>query len=100
MGHDDTGERTTHQVVLIAVDSEGDLARATARLPWRDTMLQGVGRARLKSDDETAIGLRDELAVARALSNVANQLFAASVSAIETVTEQRPRLTSVPGGRR
>ena len=98
MGHDDTDE-TKHWVVLIAVDEDGDLGRATARLTWRDTKLEGVGRARLEDGCEDAVALRDELAVARALSNVANQLFAASMSAIEAA-DQRPTLTALKGGRR
>jgi Domain of unknown function (DUF1876) len=100
MGYHDTDDGTKHQVVLIAVDEDDDNTRATARLAWRGTTLEGVGRARLEVGDDYTIELRDELAVARALSNLANQLFAASVSEIETATGQRrPKLTPLSGGR-
>lgn len=48
--------------------------------------LEGIGRARLNPADEEVAEIGDELAVARALSNLANQLFSASVSDIEAST--------------
>ncbi|AQT79284.1 hypothetical protein B1R94_08400 [Mycolicibacterium litorale] len=95
MEHDDT----KHTAVLIAIDEDADRTRATARLSWRDTTLLGVGTARMDAADEHTVELRDELAVARALSNLANQLFATSMSEIETV-DRRPTLTALMGGRR
>ena len=46
------------------------------------------------------VELRDEVAVARALSNLANQLFATSMSEIETAASGGPPLTALNGGRR
>lgn len=91
---------TKHSAVLIAVDEDADRTRATARLSWRDTRLVGVGTARMDAGDTHAVELRDEVAVARALSNLANQLFAASISEIETVGPRRHTLTALTGGRR
>jgi Domain of unknown function (DUF1876) len=96
MEHDET----KHSAVLIAVDEDTDRTRASARLSWRDTMLVGVGTARLDAGDAHTVELRDELAVARALSNLANQLFATSMSEIETAVVRRPPLTALNGGRR
>ena len=96
MDHNDT----KHSVVLIAVDEDADRTRATARLSWRDTVLVGMGTARMAAGDEHAVELRDEVAVARALSNLANQLFATSMSEIETVENRRRPLTALTGGRR
>ncbi|TGD87941.1 DUF1876 domain-containing protein [Mycolicibacterium sp. CH28] len=89
-----------HSAVLMAVDGEADLTQATARLCWDGTTLEGIGRARMSTDDAHAVELRDKLAVARALSNLANQLFATSMSEMETVVLHRPLLTALPGGRR
>ncbi len=89
-----------HSAVLIAVDDEDDRTQATARLSWRGTTLEGIGRARMDAGDEHAVELRDELAVARALSNLANQLFATSMSEMETVEVRRAVLTALTGGRR
>ena len=89
----------THSAVLIAVDDEANLTQATARLSWHGTALEGIGRARMRADGEHAVELRDKLAVARALSNLANQLFATSMSELEAVVPQRPVLTALPGGR-
>ncbi|KAA0107545.1 dsRBD fold-containing protein [Mycolicibacterium sp. P1-5] len=85
MGHIET----KHSAVLIAIDEDADRTRATAGLSWRDSVLVGVGTARMDAGDTHAVELRDEVAVARALSNLANQLFAASISEIETVGSRR-----------
>ncbi|MEZ0355145.1 dsRBD fold-containing protein [Mycobacterium sp. SA01] len=76
-------DHTKHSAVLIAVDEDADRTRATALLSWRSTALVGMGIARMDAGTEHAVELRDELAVARALSNLASQLFATSMSEIE-----------------
>ncbi|MBB3602992.1 hypothetical protein FHT40_002653 [Mycolicibacterium sp. BK556] len=80
MEHDET----KHSAVLIAVDEDSDRTCATAHLSWRSTALIGTGIARMRAGDAHAVELRDEVAVARALSNLASQLFATSMSEIET----------------
>jgi Domain of unknown function (DUF1876) len=82
----DDYDTTKHSAILIAVDEEVDCARATALLSWRSTALVGTGVARMNAGDAHAGELRDELAVARALSNLASQIFATSMSEIETAT--------------
>lgn len=96
MEHDET----KHSAVLIAVDEDADRTRATAHLSWRGSTLVGMGVARMDAGDAHAVELRDEVAVARALSNLANQLFATSMSEIETAAVGRPPLTALDGGRR
>ncbi|MGY4711694.1 dsRBD fold-containing protein [Mycolicibacterium sp. CBM1] len=91
---------TKHTAVLIAVDEDADRTRATARLSWRDTTLMGLGTARMDTGDAHALELRDEMAVARALSNLANQLFATSISELETAAPRGSSLTVFRGGRR
>ncbi|WP_237159434.1 dsRBD fold-containing protein [Mycolicibacterium rhodesiae] len=76
-------DQTKHSAVLIAVDEDADRTRATALLSWRSTALVGTGTARMDAGTEHAVELRDEVAVARALSNLASQLFATSMSEIE-----------------
>ncbi|SIP65978.1 conserved hypothetical protein [Mycobacterium tuberculosis] len=48
----------------------------------------GVGLARLDPADEPVAQIGDELAIARALSDLANQLFALTSSDIEASTHQ------------
>jgi hypothetical protein len=79
----DDHDTTKHSAILIAVDEDADRTRATALLSWRSTALVGTGVARMDAGDPHAVGLRDELAVARALSNLASQIFATSMSEIE-----------------
>lgn len=91
---------TKHSAVMIAVDEDADRTRVTAQLSWRNTTLVGVGVARMDAGDAHGLELRDEVAVARALSNLANQLFATSMSEIEVAAVWRPSLTALNGGRR
>jgi hypothetical protein len=88
-------DKTKHSAVLIAVDEDADRARATAHLSWRSTALVGMGVARMAAGDAHTVELRDELAVARALSNLANQLFATSMSEIEETGSRRPAFSVV-----
>lgn len=90
---------TKHSAVLIAVDEDADRTRATAQLAWRSTTLVGMGTAMMAAGDEHTVELRDELAVARALSNLANQMFATSMSEIETADIRRPALSTLTGRR-
>jgi hypothetical protein len=94
MGHDET----KHSAVLITVDEDADRTRATAHLSWRSTALVGMGVARMDAGDAHTVELRDEVAVARALSNLANQLFSTSMSEIDAAVVHRPTLTALNGG--
>ncbi len=78
-------DTTKHSAILIAVDEDAGQTRATALLSWRSTALVGMGGvARMDADTDHAVELRDEVAVARALSNLASQIFATSMSEIES----------------
>lgn len=76
--HDD--DRTTH---------------AEARLHTSDkTHLVGHGSAHRSPDDAEIAEIGDELAVARALSDLAHKLLHAAASDIEAITHQRVHLHS------
>ena len=75
--------------VDVVVDEHEERTRAKARLQWRGAELVGVGLARLSPEDEPVTEIGDELAIARALNDLANQLFATTEFDIEAST-QRP----------
>jgi Rv2632c-like len=76
--HDD--ERTTH---------------AEARLHTNDkTHLVGRGVAHRHPQDQEVAEIGDELAVARALSNLSHELIHAAASDIEQITKKHVHLTS------
>jgi hypothetical protein len=79
--------------VDIHIDEHEDLTRARARLHTRDTTkLVGVGTARLNPIDTNIPEIGDELAVARALADLAHQLLNAAATDIEAVTHQPTHL--------
>jgi hypothetical protein len=55
--------------------------------------LKGVGRARRNPTDPDVPEIGDELAVSRALSDLAHKLLNAAIEDIEGVTEQRAYLS-------
>ncbi len=66
---------------------------AEARLvPNRETTLVGTGQARLNPTDRDVPEIGDELAVARALSDLAHRLLAAGADDIEAMTHERVSL--------
>jgi hypothetical protein len=74
--------------VDVQIDEHEERTRAKARLSWRGNDLVAVGLARLNPADEPVAEIGDELAVARALLDLANQLFAVTESDIEATTHQ------------
>jgi len=54
---------------------------------WRDQEMTAIGIARLNLSDSNVTNVGDELAVARALSNLAD-LFAATASDIHAATHE------------
>jgi uncharacterized protein DUF1876 len=80
--------------VDIAIDEHEDRTRAKARLgrPGGAGMV-GVGLARLNPADTNVPEIGDELAVARALFDLAHQLLDATARDIENVTHQPAHLT-------
>ena len=74
--------------VTIDIDEHDGRTRATARLDAGATELTGVGLARLSPEDQDVPQIGDELAVARALSELAHQLLEATATDIERITHQ------------
>jgi len=79
--------------VEIFIDEHEGRTRAKARLHNPDhTKLVGVGLARLNPADVNVPEIGDELAVARALSDLAHQLLDATANDIEAITQHPVRL--------
>ena len=85
---------TKHWVVDIYIDEHDDEStRAEARLHARDAgQLKAVGFARRNPHDVNVPEIGDELATARALSELAQRLLQATSEDIEDVTHQPARL--------
>lgn len=81
-------QNTKHWRLDVLVDEHDERTRARIRLDWRGNELVGVGLARLDPTDEPVTEIGDELAIARALSDLANQLFALTTSDIEANTHK------------
>lgn len=80
------GTKTCHIDVLI--EEHEERTRAKARLSWAGKRFVGVGLARLDPADRPVAQIGDELAVARALSDLSNQLFAATSTDIQASTHE------------
>lgn len=74
--------------VDVLIDEHEERTRAKARLSWAGTTLVGIGLARLDPRDEPVAKIGDELAVARALTDLANQLLALTSTDIQASTHQ------------
>ena len=59
--------------INVMVDEHEERTRARARLHWQGAELIGVGLARLSPDDEPVAEIGDELAIARALTDLAKK---------------------------
>lgn len=79
--------------VDIYIDEHDGVTEATAHMHARDTEITGQGTARCNPRDTDVPEIGDELAVARALADLAHALFDATVSDIETITHQRASVT-------
>jgi hypothetical protein len=86
------GNESTSQskdwTVEVLIDEHRKRTRARARLRWGGKHLTGIGLARLNPSDHNIPEIGDELAVARALSNLADELFAAAAYDIHTATHE------------
>lgn len=79
--------------VDIVIDEHETRTRATARLHTGErTSLVGIGTARLNPADTNVPEIGDELATARALSDLAHRLLDAAAGDIEEVTHQPAHL--------
>lgn len=73
--------------VQVTIDEEGDDTRADAVLSLENKMeMHGRGMSRRNPRDESEPRIGDELATARALSDLAHQLLAAAATDIESKT--------------
>jgi hypothetical protein len=72
----------------VVIDEHEERTRAKARLSWGGSKLVGVGLARLDPADEPVASIGDELAISRALFDLANQLLALTSSDIQTNTHE------------
>jgi hypothetical protein len=86
MTDSDRGTKVWHIDVLV--DEHEKRTRAKVRLSWEGNELVGVGLARLDPADEPVAAIGDELAIARALSDLAHQLLDRTVTDIEAVTRK------------
>jgi Domain of unknown function (DUF1876) len=80
------GSKTCQVDVLI--EEHEERTRAKARLSWAGRDFVGVGLARLDPADEPVARIGDELAIARALSDLSNQLMALTSTDIQASTHQ------------
>ncbi|GAA0709297.1 DUF1876 domain-containing protein [Dactylosporangium roseum] len=84
---------TKHWTVDIAISEDNGRTFAEVRLDADDdTQLTGKGEARLNPADEDIPEIGDELAVARALSDLGHRLLLTAAADIEAVSDQPVRL--------
>jgi hypothetical protein len=75
--------------VQVTLEEEGDDTYADATLSIENkTEIRGRGQSRRNPSDESAPRIGDELAAARALSDLAHQLLSAAASDIEAKTHE------------
>lgn len=89
MSHKHSKKHIDHLTVKITVDEVDDGTNATARMAWEDGELIGRGRTTLDPEDHLPEQVGENLAVARALSDIAGKLYAATATDIELVTGER-----------
>jgi hypothetical protein len=78
--------------VAIEIDEQDGRTRAVARLDAGTAELTGVGLARRSPEDKDVPQIGDELAVARALSELSHQLLDATAADIERITHEPAHL--------
>jgi hypothetical protein len=79
--------------VVIDIDEHDNRTRAVARLRTQDTeRLVGVGLARRNPADQNVPEIGDELAAARALSELSHNLLDAAAADIEQITHRPAKL--------
>ena len=78
--------------VQVALDEQGDDTYAEALLSLDNKLeVRGRGQSRRNPQDESAPRIGDELAAARALSDLAHQLLATAATDIESKTHTPAR---------
>ncbi|SOX53348.1 DUF1876 domain-containing protein [Mycobacterium ahvazicum] len=74
--------------VDVLIEEHEERTRAKARLSLAGRKFVGIGLARLDPADEPVARIGDELAIARALTDLANQLLAVTSSDIQASTHE------------
>lgn len=78
---------TKDWTIQVRIDEQGDDTFVDAILDIENkTEIRGSGHSRRNPSDESAPGIGDELACARALSDLAHQLLAKAATDIESRT--------------
>ena len=86
-------DRVAQWRVTIDIDEHDGHTRAVARLHTQDTeRMVGVGLARLNPADRDVPEIGDEIAVARALSDLGHRLLQAATEDVETSTGEPANL--------
>lgn len=78
--------------VEISLSEEGRETRAEARLTREGINIAGHGVARRNPDDPKVTQIGEEIAAARALSDLSHQLLGFAAEQIEGVTHEHARL--------
>lgn len=86
-------EHTAVWKLGLHLDEHDGQTRATVRLHTRDTVLTGIGTAYRNPRDTDIPEIGDELAAARALSDLAHQLLNAAAGDIESATHRPAAVT-------
>ena len=79
--------------VEVSLHEEGRETRAEARLTGQVGGMVGRGVARRNPDDQEVTQIGEQIAAARALSDLAHQLLSDAAGQIEDITHQRARLS-------
>jgi hypothetical protein len=80
--------------IVVYLDEHDRETQALAELTTHDTQLVGHGSARCHPFDFDIPEVGDELATARALSDLAHKLFESAAGDIEDATHHRVTITS------
>jgi Domain of unknown function (DUF1876) len=86
MGH--SGGQGRSWTVQIEIGEHENKTRAKARLGWRGRDLVGIAVARQNPADYNVSEIGEELAAARALSDLGHQLLVTTASDIQAVTDE------------
>ena len=79
--------------VEISLREEDGQTRAEARLTMDGVGMTGHGLTRHNPDDQEVTQIGEEIAAARALSDLAHQLLSDAAEQIEDITHQRAQLS-------
>jgi len=79
--------------VEISLHAEEGTTRAEARLAKAGASMTGRGLARRNPDDQEVTQIGEEIAAARALSDLAHQLLSDAAGQIEGITHERAHLS-------